>query len=139
MLTHPARAPRAASEGTHMPRQDRVYSEADAATKLGAIRGWMIVDGWLTRRYTTDGWGTTLMLVNAIGFFAEAADHHPDLTVAWSSVTVRLRTHSADGITDKDLELAKKIEEVALWRPPGGQATGLAGTPRPFVRGDPAH
>lgn len=120
-----------------MPRQERTYSDSEATAQLVKLPGWMIVDGWLTRRYATDGWGTTLMLVNAIGFAAEAADHHPDLTVAWSSVTVRLRTHSADGVTDKDLELANRIEETALWRPPGGKTTGLVGTTRPFVRGDP--
>jgi len=117
-------------------RQDRTYSGADAATQLARLPGWTIVDGWLTRRYVTDGWGTTLMLVNAIGFIAEAADHHPDLQVAWSSVTVKLNTHSAKGITDKDFELALKFDEIALWRPEAGRASGLSGTTRPFVRGD---
>ena len=118
-----------------MARQDRTYSGADAAAQLAKLSGWSIADGWLTRRFTTDGWGTTLMLVNAIGFLAEAADHHPDLAVAWSSVTVKLNTHSANGITDKDFELAAKFDEIALWRPEAGRPAGLAGTTRPFVRG----
>jgi 4a-hydroxytetrahydrobiopterin dehydratase len=117
-------------------RQDRTYSGAEAAAELARLPGWTIADGWLTRRFVTDGWGTTLMLVNAIGFIAEAADHHPDLQVAWSSVTVKLNTHSAKGITDKDFELARKIDELALWRPEPGRATGLSGTTRPFVRGE---
>ena len=51
------------------------------------------------------------------------------------AITVKLKTHSAGGITDKDFELARKIEEVALWRPAGG---ALEGTPNKFVRsGDP--
>jgi 4a-hydroxytetrahydrobiopterin dehydratase len=119
-----------------MAREERTYSEAEATAKLTPLPGWTIADGWLTRRYSTDGWGTTLMLVNAIGFVAEAADHHPDLSVAWSSVTVQLRTHSAKGITDKDFELAQRIEEVALWRPATGRSSGLTGTTRPFVRGE---
>jgi 4a-hydroxytetrahydrobiopterin dehydratase len=121
-----------------MPRQERTYSGAEAAPFLARIPGWTIVEGWLTRRYATEGWPTTLMLVNAIGYIAEAADHHPDLSVAWSSVTVRLQTHSADGITEKDFELAQKIEEVALWKPPAGRPSGLAGTKRSFVRGGDA-
>ena len=92
-----------------MARQDRTYSESELTARLATLPGWALVDGWLERRYVTDGWPTTLMLVNAVGFIAEAADHHPDLTVAWSNVVVRLRTHSAKGITDKDLELAQKI------------------------------
>jgi 4a-hydroxytetrahydrobiopterin dehydratase len=48
---------------------------------------------------------------------------------------VKLSTHSAGGITDKDFELARRIEDVALWRPQGG---ALTGTPNKFVRsGDP--
>lgn len=122
-----------------MARQDKTYTGAEAAAQLARLPGWTIADGWLTRRFVTDGWGTTLMLVNAIGFIAEAADHHPDLAVAWSSVTVKLNTHSAKGITDKDFELARKFDEVALWRPEPGRPTGLAGTTRPFVRpGDKA-
>jgi hypothetical protein len=39
-------------------------------------------------------------------------------------------------VTDKDFELAQKIEEVALWKPPQGRPAGLAGTKRSFVRGD---
>ncbi len=61
------------------------------------------------------------MLVNAIGFLAEAAYHHPDLAVTWARVTVKLSTHSAGGITDKDFDLARRIEDVALWRPAAGR------------------
>ena len=92
--------------------------------------------GWIRRNYKTDGWPTTLMLVNAIGFLAEAAYHHPDLAVTYARVTVKLNTHSAGGITDKDFDLARRIEDLALWRPAQGGA--LEGTPNKFVRsGDP--
>jgi 4a-hydroxytetrahydrobiopterin dehydratase len=74
--------------------------------------------------------------VNAVGYLSEAAYHHPDLSVTWGRVTVKLSTHSAGGITEKDFALARQIEDVALWRPPAGGA--LAGTPNTFVRsGDP--
>ena len=76
---------------------------------------WRHEGGALRRTYKTDGWPTTLMLVNAVGFYAEAADHHPDLEVHWGSVSVALSTHSAGGITPKDVALAKQVEQVALW------------------------
>src|SRR5918999_433519 len=97
----------------------RVYTEAEIPGKLQelGLDGWYLEEGWLRRKFTTDGWPTTLMLVNAVGFLAEAAWHHPDLTVTWGKLWVKLKTHSAGGITDKDFELAKKIEEVVLWRP----------------------
>ena len=119
-----------------MAEKEATYNEAQIAERLTSLPGWYFEGGWIRRIYKTDGWPTTLMLVTAIGYCSEAAYHHPDLTVTWGRVTVKLSTHSAGGITDKDFELARKIEEVALWRPASGGA--LEGTPNKFVRsGDP--
>jgi len=111
---------------------ERVYSEQEASRALGDLPSWRAERGAISRTYETEGWGTTLMLVNAIAFVAEAADHHPDLEVSWAKVVVRLSTHSAGGITDKDIALAREVERLALWRP---AADGpLRGTKRPFVK-----
>jgi 4a-hydroxytetrahydrobiopterin dehydratase len=115
-----------------MPKTETTYSAEQIATKLGELPGWYYEDGWIRRQFKTDGWPTTLMLVNAIAYVSEAAYHHPDLAVTWAKVWVKLQTHSAGGITDKDFELARRIEDVALWRPQGG---ALEGTPNKFVRG----
>jgi 4a-hydroxytetrahydrobiopterin dehydratase len=118
-----------------MSEKEPTYNEAQIAERLTALPGWYYEDKLIRRVYKTDGWPTTLMLVNAIGYLAEAAYHHPDLSVTWGRITVKLSTHSAGGITDKDFELARRIEDVALWRPTGG---ALTGTPNKFVRsGDP--
>jgi len=112
------------------------FDETQIAERLAQLPGWYYEGGWIRRVFKTDGWPTTLMLVNAIGFVSEAAYHHPDLTVTWARVTVKLMTHSAGGVTEKDFALARRIEEVALWRPEQGSA--LDGTPEMFVRaGDP--
>jgi len=116
-----------------MAQDEPTYSDAQIAERLGGLPGWWYEGASIRRVYDTDGWPTTLMLVGAIGFCAEAANHHPDLTVSWGRVTVALSTHSAKGITDKDFELARKCDEVALWRPSPG--AGLKGTPAKFVRG----
>lgn len=113
--------------------EPKVYDDAEVAAKLTehGLAGWTLEEGWLRRKYNTDGWPTTLMLVNAVGFLCEAAWHHADLSVTWGKVWVKLRTHSAGGITDKDFTLARKIEDLALWKPePGG---ALEGTPNKFV------
>lgn len=107
-------------------------SAAEIADQLQTLPAWRLDNGALTREFQTDGWPTTLMLVNAIGFFAEAADHHPDLWVTWGKVGVRLWTHSAGGVTASDVELARLIEQTALWRPPAGSTT-FRGTPKKFV------
>src|ERR1700751_3059914 len=115
-----------------MSNTEPTYSEADIQTKLATLPGWDYEDGWIRRYFKTDGWPITLMLVNTIAFLAEAANHHPDLSVTWARVGVKLSTHSAGGITGKGSDRARKFEEVALWRPaPGG---ALEGTPSKWVQ-----
>jgi 4a-hydroxytetrahydrobiopterin dehydratase len=112
-----------------------VYSEAEIPAKLAeqGLSAWHLEEGWLRRKFNTDGWLTTLALVNSIGYLAEAAWHHPDLAVTWGKLWVKLKTHSAGGITDKDFALAKQIESAVLWRPPAGSP--LEGTPNKWVKG----
>lgn len=118
-----------------MTKKEVPFTEAEIATQLAALPGWWYEDGWIRRIYKTDGWPTTLMVVNTVAFLSEAAYHHPDLAVTWARVTVKLQTHSAGGITGKDIELARQIDEVVLWKPAGG---ALEGTPNKWVKsGDP--
>jgi 4a-hydroxytetrahydrobiopterin dehydratase len=112
----------------------KTYTEEETASQLKelGLDAWYLEDGWLRRKISTDGWPTTLQVVNAIGFLCEAAWHHADLAVTWGKVWVKLKTHSAGGITDKDFALARKIEDLIFWRPePGGP---LEGTPNKFVQ-----
>ena len=116
-----------------MSEKDKVYGEAEAQEKLKELPGWELREGWIRRKFTTPGWPHTLMLVNAIGYRAEAAFHHPDLSVGWAQVTVKLQTHSprghsSPGITDKDFALAREIEAIATWLPSEGSP--LEGFPR---------
>lgn len=105
-------------------------SDADAVIPDDLVRSrlakelplWELRDGVIRRKYKTGGWPHTLMLVNAIGYISEAAWHHPDLAVSWAEVHVKLSTHSAKGITEKDFSLAHKIEESVLWLPAKGGA-----------------
>lgn len=95
---------------------------------------WFYEDGWIRRKYKTNSWKGTLMVVNTIGHLAEAAWHHPDLTVSYAFVIVKLCTHSAKGITMKDIELARKIEEVVQWQPARQAGSALEGTPQDDLR-----
>jgi 4a-hydroxytetrahydrobiopterin dehydratase len=111
------------------------YSDAEIPAKLAehGLTAWKMEEGWLRRKFTTDGWLTTLALVNTVGYLAEAAWHHPDLSVTWGKVWVKLKTHSAGGITDKDFALARQIEAAVLWRPAAGGP--LDGNPNKWVQG----
>lgn len=81
---------------------------------------WSVEDGQLVRTYETGGWQRTLLLANAIAFAAEAAWHHPELLLSYPRLRVMLSTHDAGGITDKDFDLAERIEALATWQPEGG-------------------
>jgi len=117
-----------------------VYSEAEVKVKLEKeLPYWFLENGWMRRKYKTSGWKATLMVVNTVGHLAEAAWHHPDLTVSYAFVIVKLQTHDAKGITDKDFELAAKIEQVIGWQPAkeaqdNGLKSALEGTPNDDVR-----
>ena len=111
-------------------KNEEVYSDAEVEERLKEqLSSWTLQEGWLRRKYKTSGWKGTLMVVNTIGHLAEAAWHHPDLTVSYAFVNVKLMNHAAKGITDKDFALARKIEEVVMWQPGAEADSPLEGTP----------
>ena len=70
-------------------------------------------EGWQLVKVVKRGdFAAALGYVNAVGELAEAADHHPDIDIRWNSVTLRLSTHSAGGLTRKDLDLAAAIDRL---------------------------
>ncbi|CAN2535654.1 Putative+pterin-4-alpha-carbinolamine+dehydratase [Methylocapsa aurea] len=112
-----------------MAAVERVYSQEEIAARLAAeLPHWRFENGWIRRKFKTHGWKGTLMVVNTVGHLAEAAWHHPDIAASYAFVEVKLMTHTAKGVTDKDFELARKIEEVVSWRP-GKGGGALEGTP----------
>lgn len=111
----------------------RLLTEEELSEFLKGLPGWEVQEGWLRKTFMTPGWPHTLMLVNTIGYLAEAAYHHPDLVVGYAQVTVKVQTHKVKGLTRLDLELAGKIDEVVLWKPEEGSA--LDGFPKNWVHG----
>lgn len=109
---------------------DQVYSEQEIEARIAEqLPHWYLEDGWLRRRYRTSGWKGTLMVINTVGHLAEAAWHHPDLTASYAFVIVKLKTHSAKGVTEKDFQLAMRIEQIIQWRPGQEQDSPFEGTP----------
>ena len=92
-------------------------SRTDAENLLQELdTGWSLQerDGkdWLTRTLKFKGFMPGVALVNRIAEVAEQEGHHPDLELTYGSLTVRLRTHAADGLTRNDFVLAAKIDEI---------------------------
>jgi 4a-hydroxytetrahydrobiopterin dehydratase len=110
-------------------RDEKIYSEEEVKARLEReLPQWYYENGWIKRRYRTHSWKSTLMVINTVGHLAEAAWHHPDLEASYAFVVVKLMNHAAKGISDKDFELAGKIEEVVQWQP-GVAGGALEGTP----------
>ena len=108
---------------------EKTYNDEEVKARLEKeLPKWYLENGWIRRKYKTSGWKGTLMVINTVGHLAEAAFHHPDLTASYAFVIVKLTNHAAKGITDKDFELARKIEEVVMWQP-GAEGGELVGTP----------
>lgn len=74
---------------------------------------WSEVDGALERQFTFGNFAESLSFVNRVGELAEAENHHPDIRIEYSRVTLRWWTHTAGGITDRDRELAARSAELA--------------------------
>lgn len=99
-------------------KHEEIYADEEIERRLKEeLPHWYLENGWIRRKYKTNDWKSTLMVVNTIGHLAEAAFHHPDLAVSYAFVIVKLVNHAAKGITNKDFELARKIEDVIMWQP----------------------
>jgi len=112
---------------------ERVFDEDEVRRRLAAeLPRWTLVREGIERSYRAEGFRGALLAANAVGHLAEVAWHHPELQVSWGCLTVRLCTHSARGITDKDLVLAQRIEDLLAWRPAlaGGPLEGTPDDPR---------
>src|SRR5690349_1282227 len=97
-----------------MPRPSRLADE-EVQQALASLAGWDRSGDEIVKTYECPAFADAIAFVVRIGFFAEKADHHPDLDVRWRKVKVALTTHDAGGLTELDVALARQIESVATW------------------------
>ena len=75
--------------------KDEAYSVEEIEARLkDELPNWHYEKGWIRRKYKTSGWKGSLMVVNAVGHLSEVAWHHPDLTVSYAFVIVKLMNHA---------------------------------------------
>jgi 4a-hydroxytetrahydrobiopterin dehydratase len=74
---------------------------------------WHLIGGKLVKTVVSGSFVEALAFVQQVGLLAEAADHHPDIDIRYSRVTLSLTTHDSGGITRLDLDLARAIDGVA--------------------------
>lgn len=84
--------------------------QVDAA--LPDLNGWERADGALRRSVKFPAFLDGIEAVRRVAEVAEQKDHHPDIDIRWRTVTFALVTHSAGGITDQDLQMARQIDQL---------------------------
>lgn len=80
--------------------------------ELATLEGWQRDGDALVRELEFDSFREAIAFINRVADLADEADHHPELTNVYARVSLRLTTHSADGITTKDVDLARAIDGV---------------------------
>jgi 4a-hydroxytetrahydrobiopterin dehydratase len=75
--------------------------------------GWIDSQGGLERTFELPSFMDSIAFVGRVAELAEEANHHPDITISYRKVTLRWTTHSAGGVTEKDIELAGRSAELA--------------------------
>jgi 4a-hydroxytetrahydrobiopterin dehydratase len=87
--------------------------DEEIEAKLGGVDGWERYGDTLRKEFELKDFVGSVEFAGKLVEPAEEMNHHPDLEISWNKVTVSLATHSEGGITERDFELAKKINEVA--------------------------
>ena len=88
------------------------YSAEEAQAHLKKLKDWQIEAGELVKMFQFHHFRESLAFVNKVGELAESAGHHPDIDIRYNRVRLRLSTHDAGGITEKDFDLAGRADKL---------------------------
>jgi 4a-hydroxytetrahydrobiopterin dehydratase len=89
-----------------------VLTDEELQATLTGLPGWAGDSKGIARTVTAPTFLAGIALVDAVAQVAEAVDHHPDIDIRWRTLTFRLSTHSAGGVTELDLDLARRIDTL---------------------------
>ena len=103
-----------------------LLSERQVQQGLTKLVGWELRDGRIRKQYQFRTFLRAIAFVNSVAYLAEAAGHHPDITINYNRVTLRLITHSKGGLTERDFALAAEIDAKLgtklMIEPAGGES-----------------
>jgi len=88
-------------------------SEFDVAAALAELPGWKLEKGKLHREYKFADFVTAFAFMTGAALVAQGMDHHPEWFNVWNTVRIDLETHNAGGVTTLDVQLARRMEELA--------------------------
>lgn len=85
----------------------------EIALKLGQLEeGWEVQDDFINKEYEFENFAEALEFINQVGAVAEEADHHPDIFFGYGYAEIAITSHDAGGLTERDFELAAKIDKL---------------------------
>jgi 4a-hydroxytetrahydrobiopterin dehydratase len=87
-----------------------LLSDAQVEQAVSKAEGWELSDGRIRKAYHFRTFLRAIAFVNSVAYLAESRGHHPDITINYNKVTLRLITHSEGGLTDRDFALAAEID-----------------------------
>lgn len=90
-----------------------VLSPAEIRSALQTLPGWDVRGNAIERVLQFPDFAGAMVLVNKVAAAAEAANHHPDILINYNKVTLTLISHDSGGVTQRDIRMAGKINEVA--------------------------
>ena len=87
-------------------------TDSEIQEQLAALSGWTLEGDAIRKQYTLGGFPVAVAFVARLAFDAEAADHHPDISISYKRVTLTFTTHSDGGLTEKDFAGARKVDDL---------------------------
>lgn len=88
------------------------YTDTEINEFLTSLEGWEYIDGAIETTFEFKDFKETFSIMTHIAFECEKLNHHPDWTNVYNTLNIRLSTHDAGGVTDKDFKLAHTIEGI---------------------------
>jgi 4a-hydroxytetrahydrobiopterin dehydratase len=89
-----------------------LLSDEEITAALAGLPGWARSGDSITTTVELEDFRAAMLYTGAVAYLAEAANHHPDISIAWNRVTLTLSTHSAGGLTGNDTALAERISAL---------------------------
>ena len=90
-----------------------VLANSELKEQMEGLDGWEVRGGALEKSFDRGDFDGSIAFVNTIAKAANEADHHPDISVSWDTVTLRWVNHAEGGITEKDIAMARRSDELA--------------------------
>jgi 4a-hydroxytetrahydrobiopterin dehydratase len=89
-----------------------LLSETEVERRMAELRGWERDGDRIRRTFELSSFPAAIAFVSRVASLAEQSDHHPDIDIRYRRVTLTLSTHSAGGLTGKDMDLAGRIDRL---------------------------